>query len=346
MQGLRASPASDPPRQHPDVVLNEQRFPHHGQVWVKKLVQRIGHRTSGKENKHYYRNNSKKERVEKMMRIGSWNIGSLTGKLLELVDTMERRKIHIACIQETKWKGERCKEVGNTGHKLWYTGKDSNKNGVGIIIDKTLKDAVVDVKRVGDRIILVKLIMEGEAINVISAYAPQVGSNSESKQKFWEDMDDLMQGIPNEENIFIGGDLNGHIGRDSQGYEKIHGGFGYGTRNEEGKSILDFALAYDLILVNTHFIKRESHLITFKSGQNKSQIDFILTRKRNRVLCKDCKVIPGEALTSQHRLVVLDFKIKRHVYKPRRKITSRIKWWDLKGIKQVVLENELLKIRD
>ena len=56
-------------------------------------------------------------------------------------------------------------------------------------------------------------------------------------------MDDLMQGIPNKENIFIGGDLNGHIGRDSQGYEKIHGGFGYGTRNEEGKSILDFALA-------------------------------------------------------------------------------------------------------
>jgi hypothetical protein len=35
----------------------------------------------------------------------------------------------------------------------------ANKNGVGILIDKTLKDGVVDVKRQGDRIILVKLVL-------------------------------------------------------------------------------------------------------------------------------------------------------------------------------------------
>jgi len=69
---------------------------------------------------------------------------------------------------------------------------------VGIIIDKTLKDAVIAVKRVGDRIILVKLVLEGETINIISAYAPQIGLDSKSKQRFWEDMDDLMQSIPNQ----------------------------------------------------------------------------------------------------------------------------------------------------
>ncbi len=44
-------------------------------------------------------------------------------------------------------------------------------------------------------------------------------------------MDDLMQGIPNEENIFIGGDLNGHVGSDRKGYENVHGDFGFGNRN-------------------------------------------------------------------------------------------------------------------
>jgi hypothetical protein len=51
------------------------------------------------------------------------------------------------------------KEVENTGFKLWYSGTMANKNGGGILIDKTLKDGVVDVKRQGDRIILVKLVL-------------------------------------------------------------------------------------------------------------------------------------------------------------------------------------------
>jgi exonuclease III len=62
---------------------------------------------------------------------------------MELVDTMSRRRVHIACIQETKWVGEKSKEIGNTGPRLWYTGKERNRNGVGILFDKTFKDAVV-----------------------------------------------------------------------------------------------------------------------------------------------------------------------------------------------------------
>jgi hypothetical protein len=49
--------------------------------------------------------------------------------------------------------------VENTGFKLWYSGTVANKNGVGILIDKTLKNGVVDIKRQGDRIILVELVL-------------------------------------------------------------------------------------------------------------------------------------------------------------------------------------------
>jgi hypothetical protein len=49
--------------------------------------------------------------------------------------------------------------VENTGFKLWYSGTVAKKNGVGILIDRSLKDGVVDVKRQGDRIILVKLVL-------------------------------------------------------------------------------------------------------------------------------------------------------------------------------------------
>ena len=90
----------------------------------------------------------------------------------------------------------------------------------------------------------------------------------------------------------------------------VYGGYVFGDRNEASMSILDFVVAYDLILANTYFIKRDEHLITFKSRSNKSQIDFFLTRKVDKIACKDCKVIPGESLTSQHRIMVADIRIK------------------------------------
>ncbi|MCX8789090.1 exonuclease/endonuclease/phosphatase family protein [Vibrio parahaemolyticus] len=122
----------------------------------------------------------------------------------------------------------------------------------------------------------------------------------------------MVHDIPISEKNFIGGDLNGHVGKINNGYERNHGGFGFGNRNEEGSSILDFSIAWDLLLANTYFKKREEHLITYKSGSSISQIDFLLTRKSDQKLCKDCKVIPGEHVTTQHRLLVLDIRINTY----------------------------------
>ena len=52
---------------------------------------------------------------------------------------------------------------------VWYTGTISGRNGVGILIDKSLKDGVVDVRRQGDQIILVRLVVGDLALNVIGA---------------------------------------------------------------------------------------------------------------------------------------------------------------------------------
>ena len=147
------------------------------------------------------------------------------------MDTAVRRRVNILCVQETKWKGQKAKEVDNTGFKLWYTGTTSNKNRVGVLIDKSLKDGVVEVRRQGDRIILVKLVISDMVLNVISAYAPQVGHDESAKRLLWEDLDRLVRAVPSSEKLFIGGDLNGHVGTSSAGFEVVHRGFGYGSRN-------------------------------------------------------------------------------------------------------------------
>ena len=60
----------------------------------------------------------------------------------------------------------------NTCFKLWYTGTVANRNGVEVLIDKSLNNGVVGVRSQGDRIILVKLVVDDMVLNVISAYAP------------------------------------------------------------------------------------------------------------------------------------------------------------------------------
>jgi hypothetical protein len=124
-----------------------------------------------------------------------------------------------------KWKGQKEKDVEDTGFKLWYTGTMANKNGVGIVLDKSLKDGVVDIKRQGGRIILVKLLVGDLVFNVLSAYAPQINLNESIKRQFWEQLDALVSSVPISEKLFIG-DLNGHAGSTRVGFDGVHGGFG------------------------------------------------------------------------------------------------------------------------
>ena len=72
----------------------------------------------------------------------------------------------------------------------------------------------------------------------------------------------------------------------------MHGGMGYGRPKPdvEGKRILEYALAFDLLLGSTCFKKRDSRLITYKSGNIATQIDFILFRRTMHNLVTDVKV--------------------------------------------------------
>ena len=117
--------------------------------------------------------------------------------------------------------------------------------------------------------------------------------------------------ITNDGNLLImAGDFNGHVGQHHDGYSGVHGGHGYGTRNEEGSRLLEFCDATDLTICNTHFKKPASHLINYQSGENTSQIDYILTRTRDRQMEMNTKYFPGEECTTQHRLVTSDLGVK------------------------------------
>ncbi|XP_047264652.1 craniofacial development protein 2-like [Capsicum annuum] len=137
------------------------------------------------------------------------------------------------------------------------------RNGVDILVDEEPRGQVVKVKRVNDRLITIKLVIEGFTINVCSVYAPQVGLDGEEKKRFWKVLDEVVRGVPSFEKIVVAGDFNGLIGVLSEGYGDVHGGYGFGERNEEGVALLDFMRAFGMVVVNSSFPKKEDHLVTF-----------------------------------------------------------------------------------
>ena len=59
------------------------------------------------------------KRKRSLIRMGTLNIGTMTGRGRELADLMERRNLDILCLQETKWKGSKARNIGG-GCKLFH----------------------------------------------------------------------------------------------------------------------------------------------------------------------------------------------------------------------------------
>ena len=240
-------------------------------------------------------------------------MGSLTGRSGEIAEALERRKVKVCCVQETRWKGEgsrmlRTKMGGK--YKLFWKGCTEGVSGVGVIVSEEFINKVVGVERVNERIMMVKLIVGKSLMNVVSAYAPQVGRSQEEKDEFWDTLCMLTEGVKKTERIMLGGDLNGHIGKDSDGYGGIHGGYGYGMRNAEGERILEFCEAMEMIVCGTQFRKAAHKLISYSSGGINTTVDYLMIRKQDRRCLKDAKALPGEEVVSLHRLLVCDLKVK------------------------------------
>ena len=150
--------------------------------------------------------------------------------------------------------------------------------------------------------------------------------------------------IPASEQLFVCGDWNGHIGSQSTGFEEAHGGQAIGKRNTEGERVLEFAFANELVVGNTWFKKKPEHLVTYQSGNAATQIDFILCRRSFRKQVSNVKVILGEEIAPQHRLLVGDFRVSVPP-QPKRKFMPRIKVWKLRDPEKQAELSEVFKAK-
>ena len=150
---------------------------------------------------------------------------------------MARVNINIVGISELKWTG--MGEFNSDDHYIYYCGQKSlRRNGVAIIVNKRVQNAVLGCNLKNNRIISVRCQGKPFNIMVIQVYAPTSNAEEAEVEWFYEDLQDLLELTPKKDVLFIIGDWNARIG--SQETPGVTGKFGLGVQNEAGQRIIEF----------------------------------------------------------------------------------------------------------
>ncbi|KAG5610846.1 hypothetical protein H5410_022127 [Solanum commersonii] len=124
------------------------------------------------------------------------------------------------------------------------------QNGVGVLVNEDLREQMVEVRRINDRMRMIKLVVGRFTLNNISAYAPQVGLDEEVKKHFWEDLDEVVKG-----------------------------------QHPVVLTMCIEALVFGIEIELARAFQRRQ-LVTFCGVVVKTKIDYLLLRKGDRGLCK------------------------------------------------------------
>ena len=88
-------------------------------------------------------------------------------------------------------------------------------------------------------------------ITIIQVYAPTTDAEEAEVDRFYEDLQDLLELMPKKDVLFITGDWNAKVG--SQEIPGVTGKFGLGVQNEAGQRLTEFFQENALVITNTLF---------------------------------------------------------------------------------------------
>ena len=212
-------------------------------------------------------------------------------------------------VSELKWTG--VGEFNSDDHYIYYCGQESlRRNGVAIMVNRRVRNAVLGCNLINDRMISVHLQGKPFNITVIQVYAPMSNAEEAEVEQFYEDLQDLLELTPKKDVLFIIGDWNAKVG--SQETPGVTGKFGLGMQNEAGQRLIEFCQENALVIANTLFQQHKRRLYTWTSpdGQQQNQIDYILCSQRWRSSIQSTKTRPGADCGSDHELLIAKFRFK------------------------------------
>ena len=143
-------------------------------------------------------------------------------------------------------------EFNSDDHYIYYRGQESlRRNGVAIMVNKRIRNAVLGCNLKNDRMISVHFQGKPFSTTVIQVYAPTSNTEEDEVERCYEDLQDILELIPKKDVLFIIGDWCAKVG--SQEIPGVTGKFGLGVQNEAGQRLIEFCQENALVIANTPF---------------------------------------------------------------------------------------------
>ncbi|XP_065189682.1 uncharacterized protein LOC135820293 [Sycon ciliatum] len=278
--------------------------------------------------------------------FGSWNVRSLversggvatasvSGRVAEdkkcrrVAAELRRLSVAAAGLQETHWFGDDIYVVDGftilcSGRPVPGDGAPGNRRGEGVALalNKFATDAWKNGgsvwRAVGPRLVTARLkfaLRGGEVawVTVVSAYAPTYAAPRASKNQFYEQLQEVIAGVPDRDCCILLGDFNARVGSGTadDGWSGVRGMHGFGQLNSSGDELLSFAAINNLWICNTWFPKRDIFKRTWQHPGSLQWhcIDYILMRQDHRRFCRDVRVVRGAECGSDHQLLCIVFE--------------------------------------
>ncbi|KAK2711762.1 hypothetical protein QYM36_012773 [Artemia franciscana] len=275
------------------------------------------------------------KQAKSRINVGCWNVRSAKQEATQafLVHEMEKYNIDILCISETRISGSGSIVITapETLHQFhfFYSGIEDNSglHGVGFIMNQRTRNALLEREPVSSRLARIRLKGNPANVSIISTYAPTRDATETTKDDFYGELQQSSSSIAARDYLIAAGDFNARVGPSDQTTRQILGKFGQGHRCENGQRLVNYALMNHLVITNTIFQHKLSHLLTWHSndGVTKAQIDFILVRQRWRSSVQDSRSYNGADTGSQsepdYRLVAAKILLRLAI---RRKNKSKV----------------------
>ena len=131
------------------------------------------------------------------------------------------------------------------------------------MVNTRVRNAVLGCNLKNDIMISVRLQGKLFNITVIQVYAQTSNTEEAGVERFYEDLEDLLQLTPQKDVLFIIGAWNAKVG--SQETPGVTGKFGLGIRNEAGQRLIEFCQENALVIANTLFQQHKRGLYTWTS---------------------------------------------------------------------------------
>lgn len=246
----------------------------------------------------------------------AWNVRTLSGEPSQaaLERILRKHNIDIACLSECRITHSDMVKI-NGSSTLIYSGGNKKINGVGIMVSPLLSRTIVSWRAVSDRLVQVRLQHRHGHLSVISVYAPTENSSAADKDKFYNDLADVLHHVHPHDKLIVAGDFNATSGTDRVGMESIIGPFGSGMngadRNDNSSRLISLCASGSLSIMGSWFRRKNIHRWTWISpdGRTMREIDhFLLKDRRDAINLKVKRGFepPGNP---DHMAVLMVFKI-------------------------------------